>query len=399
MKYSYSLFILLSLFLLQSACSDKQEHSPESLGSLEPISVSAIDVASERVSAVVEAPGTVQPRNRIAISAQINGFVREIKVRVGDRVRRDQVLMTLDARDAESQQAAAQAAIEEAEAALTEAEKAYQAAVEMRSAAEASAELADQTYARYQKLFESRSVSPQEMDEIRMRQSASAAELASREAMVAAAESRIKQVKARISQARAQASRADVMVSWTQVKAPASGRIVERTVDAGTAIFPGSPLVVIDSTANPQVLASLPTEHLGSLGVGSTVRVLGAAPALVYEGRVAEIVPQSNPATHSVEFKVNLPSDFALPNGQFVRVEVPVGTRDAILVPGHAVRLTGQLTGLFVVDGDSKARFRLAKVTQFDADRYEVLSGLEPGETVITQLNHTIVEGIPVETK
>ena len=399
MKYSYSLLILLSLFLLQSACGDKQTHSPESLESLEPISVSAIAVANERVSAIVEAPGTVQPRNRIVLSAQINGFVHDISVRVGDRVRKDQILMTLDARDAESQQAAAQAAIEEAEAALTEAEEAYQAAMEMRSAAKASAELADQTHARYQKLFESRSVSPQEMDEIRMRQSAGAAELASREAMASAAEGRIKQVKARISQARAQASRADVMVSWTQVKAPSSGRIVERTVDAGTAIFPGSPLVVIDSTANPQVLASLPTEHLGSLSVGNTVRVLGAAPASIYEGRVAEIVPQSNPATHSVQFKVNLPSDFALPNGQFVRVEVPVGTRDAILVPGHAIRLTGQLTGLFVVDDDSKARFRLAKVTQFDADRYEVLSGLEPGENIIAQLSHSIVDGIPVEIK
>jgi multidrug efflux pump subunit AcrA (membrane-fusion protein) len=399
MKYSYSLFILLSLFLLQSACGEKAAHSPESLGSLEPISVSAIAVGSERIPAIVEAPGTVQPRNRIALSAQINGFVHDVNVRVGDRVRKDQILMTLDARDAESQRAAAQGAIDEAEAALTEAEEAYQAAVEMRSAVKASAELADQTYARYQKLFESRSVSPQEMDEIRMRQSASAAELASREAMVAAAEGRIKQVKARISQARAQASRADVMVSWTQVKAPSPGRIVERTVDAGTAIFPGSPLVVIDSTANPQVLASLPTEHLGSLGVGNTVRVLGAAPAAIYEGRVAEIVPQSNPATHSVQFKVNLPSDFALPNGQFVRVEVPVGTRDAILVPGHAIRLTGQLTGLFVVDDDSKARFRLAKVAQFDDDRYEVLSGLEPGERIIAQLSHEIVDGIPVETK
>ena len=108
-----------------------------------PASVIAPRYAS--VPAVVEAPGTVQPRNRIALSSQINGFVREMHVRVGDIVKKDQILATLDARDAESQKAAAQAGIDEAQAALSEARKAYQAAVEMQTAAKASTDLAGQT--------------------------------------------------------------------------------------------------------------------------------------------------------------------------------------------------------------------------------------------------------------
>ena len=397
MKPNALLIALLSGLVLQIACGDKQAPLPES--SQEPVPVSASAIQYESVPAVLEAPGTVQPRNRIALSSQINGFVRSMRVRVGDSVKRDQVLATLDARDAESQKEAAQAAIEEAQAALQEARKAHQAAVEMQAAAKASAELAEQTYSRYQKLFESRSVSPQEMDEVRMRRSASAAELASRESMVAAAEGRVKQVEARISQAKAQEGRADVMMGWTQIKAPAPGRIVERSADTGTAIFPGSPLLVIESTANPQILADLPTEHVDSLRIGKIVHVRSAESAEVVEGRIAEIVPSSNPATHSVQFKADLPSGTALPIGQFVRVEVPVGTRDALLVPHHAVRRKGQLTGLFVVDGDSKARFRLAKIASYDADRYEVLSGLEAGETIITNLDHQVTDGIPVQTK
>jgi multidrug resistance efflux pump len=309
------------------------------------------------------------------------------------------VLATLDARDAESQKEAARAAIEEAQAALEEARQAHQSAVEMQSASKASAELADQTYERYQKLFESRSVSPQEMDEVRARQKASAAELASRESMVAAAEERIKQVQARISQAKAQESRADVMVTWTQIKAPAPGRIVERSADTGTAIFPGSPLLVIESTANPQILADVPTEHVDSLRIGKTVHVTGAESSQVLEGRIAEIVPSSNPATHSVQFKANLSSNAALPIGQFVRVEVPIGTRKVLLVPHHAIRRKGQLTGLFVVGEDSKARFRLTKVAPYGADRYEVFSGIESGETIITNLENRITDGIPVEVR
>ncbi len=394
----YALFItLLSGLVVQTACGGKQTHSPSS--SKEPVSVSVTAIRYEQVPAILEAPGTVQPRNRIALSSQINGFVREMRVRVGDSVKKNQVLATLDARDAESQRAAARAAIEEAQAALAEARKAHQAAIEMRSAAEASTELAEQTYERYQKLFESRSVSPQEMDEVRMRRSASVAELASRESMVAAAEGRIKQVEARIAQAKAGETRADVMMSWTQIQAPAPGRVVERTVDTGTAIFPGSPILVIESSINPQVLADLPTENMDTLQIGKAVNIRISESAEAYEGRIAEIVPLSNPATHSVQFKVNLPADFSLPIGKFVRVEVPLGTRNALLVPNHAIRHKGQLTGLFVVDDDSMARFRLTKVTPYDADRYEVLSGAEPNETIVTHLNSRIVDGIPVEVR
>jgi multidrug efflux system membrane fusion protein len=397
MKSNKLLFALLSGLVLQIACGERQASPPAS--SEKPVPVSVLKVQYDSIPAVVEAPGTVQPRNRIALSSQINGFVRDMRVRVGDSVKRDQVLATLDARDAESQKASAQAAIDEAHAALSEARKAYQAAVDMQSAAKASSELADQTYARYQKLFESRSVSPQEMDEVRMRRSASAAELASRESMVAAAQERIKQVEARLGQAKAQALRADVMMGWTEIKAPAPGKIVERSADTGTAIFPGSPLLVIESIANPQVLADLPTEHISHLSVGKSVHVLSAETSGFHEGRIAEIVPLSNPSTHSVQFKVNLPSNLTLPNGQFVKIEVPVGTRNALLVPDQAIRTTGQLNGLFVVDANSKARFRLAKIIPYDADRSEVLSGVESGEIIIAHLDNQIVDGIPVETR
>jgi multidrug efflux pump subunit AcrA (membrane-fusion protein) len=395
MKPKALFLMLLSGLVLQFACGGKEANTPAS--AVQPVRVTAIRY--ESVPVIVEAPGTVQPRNRIALSSQINGFVREMRVRVGDDVKRDQVLATLDARDAESQKAASRAAVDEAQAALSEARKSMQAAVEMRSAAKALAELASRTFDRYQKLFESRSVSPQELDEVRMRRDAGASELASRESMVAAAEERIKQVEARISQAKAHAGRADVLMSWTQIKAPASGKIVERPVDAGTAIFPGTPLLVIESTVNPQVLADLPTQHAGSLRLGMSVRIRSSETAGILEGRVSEIVPLSDPATHSLQFKVDLSSSAGLSNGQFVKVEVPVGTRNALLVPQGAIRETGQLTGLFVVESASKARFRLVKIAPYDAGRSEVLSGVEPGESVIAELNDQIIDGASVETR
>jgi multidrug efflux pump subunit AcrA (membrane-fusion protein) len=397
MKTNFLIFAFISALALQLGCGGKRPESSPSSGKPVPARVIVIRYAS--VPAVVEAPGTVQPRNRVALSSQINGFVREISVRVGDSVKPGQILATLDARDAESQKAMSQAAVDEAQAALSEARKTYQAAVEKQSAAKSAAALAAQTYLRYQKLYESRSVSPQEMDEVKMRRDASAAELAASESMIAAAHDRIKQAEARIAQARAQAGRADVLISYTQIKAPAAGKIVEKSVDSGTAIFPGTPLIVIESTSRPQVLADISTGQAHRLQNGLAVRLRNAQSKEILEGRIAEIVPLSNPATHSIQFKVDLPLDAAIPNGQFLKIEIPVGTRNAILVPRQAVRETGQLTGLFVVDGTSKARFRLVRAVPFDADNSEILSGVEPGENVLARLSNEIADGTTVEIR
>ena len=395
MQIKALLFTLLTGLTMLTACGDK--HAGTSASDQSTVPVQTIQAQYRSIPVFIEAPGTVQPRNRIALASQINGFVDEMKVRVGDRVKSGQILATLDARDPISQKAAAESAIAEAQAALIESRKAYQAAVDMQIAAKASLELAEQTYTRYENLFVSKSVSPQEMDEVRSRRDAGKAELASRESMVAAAQARINQVEARISQAEAQSGRADVLLSYTSIKAPKSGIIVERAVDTGAAIFPGTPLLVIETVARPQVLANLPTEHAGVLRVGleARLRLSESAPYMI--GRVSEIVPQSNPVSHSVQFKVDLPSDASVIHGQYVKAEVPVGTREALLVGGESIRTSGQLKGLFVVEGGNTARFRLVKTAPYDADRMEILSGVEPGENIIVRPNTRIVDGTPVE--
>ena len=195
------------------------------------------------------------------LSSQLNGFVRDVRVEAGESVKAGQILVTLDARDAEGQKAGTDALIAEALAALEEANKSAGVAESMRGAARASHDLASQTFTRYQKLFEARSVSSQELDEVRSRLDMAAADLAAKETMVAAAKDRLNQVQARISHAKAQSSRADVLLGWTVIRAASDGAIAQRLVDPGSAVFPGSTLLVVESTRNPQVLASVPSVH------------------------------------------------------------------------------------------------------------------------------------------
>lgn len=388
------LLILLTGLVVLPACGGNHDGAESNQPA---VPVNVIPARYQSVPVIVEVPGTVQPRNRIAISSQINGFVRDMRVRAGDSVKAGQLLATLDARDAENQKAAAESAVVEAQSALSEVRQAYQAAVEMQTAAKSSLNLASQTHTRYQKLFESRSVSPQEMDEVRTRYDAAKAELASREAMVSAAADRIKQVEARISQAKAQAGRADVLMSYTRIEAPATGIVVEKSVDTGGAIFPGSPLLVIETIGKPQVLASLPTENAGKLHIGMTIRIRQSDSAPYLQGRIAEIIPQSDPVSHSIQFKVDLPPDAGTIHGQYMKLEVPVGTRNSLLVSRSAFRETGQLKGLFVVENGSVAQFRLTKTAPYNEEQLEVLSGIEEGEQIILRPDNRIVDGMPVE--
>jgi HlyD family secretion protein len=396
MQILYRILPILAGAILLAACSGPAP----SVAPVQSVRAEVTTVQNETIPAIFEAPGSVQPRDRIVLSSQINGFVREVKVRAGDSVAAGQVLVTLDARDADSQKEAAQATIQEAQAALVEARRSTEVARSMRAAAKAAVDLADSTYARYQKLAESRSVSAQELDEMRARRDAAAADLAAKESMVAAAEDRIPQIEARIAQAGAQSRRADVYVGWTVVKAPSSGRIVERSVDPGSAIFPGGPLVTIESTSRAQVLASLPTTEAGGLrnGLEVSIRIPDQAkePA---QGRITEIIPLSAPGSHTVQFKVDVPADFTAVSGTFVKVAIPTGMRQALLVPIQAVRESGQLAGVFVVDSSGKARFRLVKTAPYDAQRVELLAGMEPGERIIANLTDQIIDGISLEIR
>jgi multidrug efflux pump subunit AcrA (membrane-fusion protein) len=386
--------ILAGTGFLFSACGAPHEPVPQPRR----IAAAVATAQYESVASLIEAPGSIQPRHRVVLASQIAGYVRAVHVRAGDLVRQGQVLATLDSRDADSQKSASEAAIQESRAALDEARKGALAAQSMRNAAQASSALAAVTFARFQKLHDTRSVSPQELDDVRSRRDAAAAELAARETMVAAAEDRVRQVEARIAQADAQSRRADVVLGWTVIRAPAAGVIVERPTDPGSVIFPGTPLLVLESTAAPQAIADLPSRDAAYLSPRLEVRVRGAGGPPV-TGRIAEIVPVSSPASHTVQFKVDLPEDIAARSGEFVRIEIPAGNRRALLVPRKAVRETGQLTGVFVVGDGSRAQFRLVRLTDYDADRFEVLTGLEPGERIVMAPDNQIIDGTLLETR
>src|ERR1022692_2438361 len=122
------------------------------------MAVSTVTAATETWPSTYEAAGTVRARTSAVISAKLTGYVREVRVQAGDRVREGQMLVTLDTRDLDIGSRRAEAAREEVRTAVPEADGAV-------AAAKANLDLAQVTFGRMQDLFQKKSISNQEFDE------------------------------------------------------------------------------------------------------------------------------------------------------------------------------------------------------------------------------------------
>ena len=333
---------------------------------------------------IYEAMGTVLAQTTSILSSKLMGTVRSILVEEGQPVKAGQPLVVLDQRQVSAQ-------LQQAEAALSEARKAEQAAASAQESARAAAELARLNYDRYVPMLREEAVTPQEFDTVAAHHRQTQAALTQAGAMVAAARSRVQQ-------ARAAVAAASVTHKDAVINAAYDGVMVDKLVEVGDLAAPGTPLVKIERTGNYRVDLELPESHILSVRTGDTVAV--RVPGLIDEpldGIVATIVPAADTKSRSFLVKVRLPDAANLRSGVFARVAVPIGTGRLILVPTSAVVHEGQLTGIYIVDPDQIARFRLIRTGKSLGNTIEVLSGLQEGARFVVTPPPGFSDGTKVE--
>jgi len=318
--------------------------------------VQLVAVQRTTIPDTLDAVGTLQAAQSSQLSSQTVGNIVEMRVKEGDRVRRGQVLAVLE--DAQPRAAVQQA---------TAAENAAQQEI---VAADSDYSLAEATFKRYQDLYNKKSVSPQEFDEIKAREQAASA--------------RRQLARAGLTQAQAALAQAQTTLGYTRVHAPFDGMVTEKRADPGTLATPGMVLLVVEDQHRFRLEASVDEGDIHLIKLGQAVPVtLDSLPGAQFSGRVAQIVPAADPASRSFMVKVELPSDARLRSGLFGRAHIASGERQAILVPRGAVVERGQLQGVFVVGEDQVASLRYITLGQITGGQVEALSGLQSGERVV----------------
>jgi RND family efflux transporter MFP subunit len=346
--------------------------------------VSGVQLETESLNAApqtYEAVGTIRSANISVLNAQLGGTVRELRVRAGDRVRLGQVLAVIDDRAPRAQADAAQAAVLASSQERAQVEQSLAAATAERQFAEA-------TYHRYQTLLQKKSLSHQEFEGAEAKYKAAVA-------AEQAAAARRKEMDARDQQARAQKTSAETILSYSRILAPSDGVISQRSVDPGTVVMPGTPILTIEETSHYRLEANVPEEFLPDVQVGQTVSVSTARGTV--QGRTAEIVPTSDPASRTFLVKIDLPSGPPYQSGEYAKAAFPVGEQRILTVPSTALVTYGELEGVFVADANGVLQYQLVKTGKSSGDRVEILSGLSNGDRVAVTDTAKLRDGMRVE--
>lgn len=304
------------------------------------------------------------------IASRVVAPILSIHVREGDRVRRSQTLVTLDARELTAN-------AERAEAAGTSATEASRAAEARATAAETARTLAGTTHSRIKTLSDKRSATPQELDQAFAALQAAEAQLASARADAAAA------AAARdASHAAAEAAR--VARSYSVLTAPFDGVVVSRLADPGSLASPGQPLMVVEQSGAARLDIRIDESSAARTKVGDRAEVrldsTGDAPWIA--ATVIEI-GRADASSHSVLMKLQLPAGTTARTGSFGRARLGGEPRRTLITPSSSILRRAGLTFVFVLDADTRARLRPVITGAVDADGTEILAGVSDGSTVV----------------
>ena len=368
-----------------SACGES-DHAPTSKTQA-PIAVTVLHVAAVDTTERLEAGGVVEAQESASVSSRIVATIAGVRVKAGDRVRRGDVLVTLDAGDVAEHTG-------EARASALAAEKALMQARTAETAAEAEHRLAAAWQTRIAALHARKSATDQERDEAEARLTAAAARLAGAQAGIEAAD-------AHLASARSALGVAAATESFATLRAPFAGLITERLSDPGNLAAPGVPLLTIEADGPRQVVLRVDEARAGYVHPGDRVTIqIGAfderdANDKQLEGTVAEVARAVGVDQRTFTVKVRVPPTVTARSGSFARVIFRGASRRALLVPAHAIRRQGQVSSVYVVQ-DGVARLRLIQIGASSSEGVEVLAGLDAGETIVASPLPGLVDGAAV---
>jgi RND family efflux transporter MFP subunit len=286
------------------------------------------------------AVGTIRAVYEAVVASKILARVEDVRVTAGQVVKQGDILVRLDEADL-------MARLEQARAAVT--------------AAQARFEQAEIDLTRARNLRARESMTQGELDR---------------------SNTAFRTAKADLDGARRAEEEAKVLESYATIRAPISGRIVDKKVNAGDTVNPGQPLLTMYDPAHMQLIATVRESLAIRLKVGQSVPARLDTIDYECQATISEIVPEAQAESRSFQVKVTGPCPPGVYSGMFGRIFIPLEDEEVLVVPAAAVRRVGQLEEVDVVE-DGRLDRRAVQLGRAFDDGREVLAGLEAGERVV----------------
>lgn len=392
------LFVISFVIVLAISCSHEQDKKEAPSFTSFPGKVSVLKVETSKIKLFYEAVGTIKARTSTILSSKVQGHVKKINVREGDKVKAGNLLIIIDDRGIKAKLGQARAIHESALNSLNEITTGIRQARTNKKQSEAQLDLARSTSKRFEKLFKELAISKQELDTVRAKLRVAEEEVNAATQRIEQLLSRKKQVHASIEQAKSGVEEAGVMMSHTKILAPFDGVIIKKYLGVGGLASPGLPLLSLENPEGFHLEVNVNEEFAKDVRPGREVDVIiDAVGEKKIKGTVSTIIPSANALSRTFKVKIALPYVETLKTGMYGKAMCSIGEKDGILIPGKALIRRGQLEQVFTVGKDSFVRMRLVKVGKIFGNNLEILTGLRQGDTIIVDVPNGLKDGYKVE--
>jgi RND family efflux transporter MFP subunit len=302
-------------------------------------------------------PGNIQPLNKAAILARVNGYVKSWDHDIGSSVKAGQVLATIDAPDLDQQLSQAKATL---------------------ASVRANLQIASLTADRNNILLKKQIVAQQLADQ-------TTADATAKEAVVDANEANVRQLEA--------------MQSFKALVAPFDGVVTARNVELGQLINSGGsgqPLFEVSDLHRVRIFVQVPQAFSAGLvpGLKATLE-MPQYPGVQFDATLTHISRAINPTSHSMQVELqadNTEGKFFAGSYCNVHFEIPTDA-NLVRIPSTALVTSNQGTQVATLDSNNKVVVKKVQLGRDLGDSVEVIAGLSPSDRIINNPPETLTAG------
>lgn len=332
--------LLFAALPLLAACGGGAKDKPVEGSSALAVALTPARIDPLARSVIVSGP--VSAYEEMQLGVELSGQrITRLNVDVGQTVKQGQVLLELDHRTLDSEVAQADAAAQQAKAAL---------------------ELAQAKQTRGEKLAASQLISASDLDELRATAT---------------------QARAQLATARAALDAARLQRDFAELRAPADGVISKRLIQPGQVVAAGSELLRLIRDGRLEWRAELPEAQLADVAVGNPVTLTYAGQPIA--GRVRAVTPGVDAQTRTGTVYADLPEPGPLKPGTFVEGRILTGDGQALMVPSAAIVQRDGHSYVFTLKDKGSVARRRVRTGQTMQARTEIIEGLKDGEQVVSE--------------
>ncbi|MEO1691168.1 MAG: efflux RND transporter periplasmic adaptor subunit [Cyanobacteria bacterium J06631_6] len=417
------------LFFVLTGCGRRQ---PEAQAP-PPVAVEVKDLGEEQVRTSSEFVGSLEARSRVALAPRVDGRILEIAVAEGDQVRQGDLIVQLQLGREQGEVEAAKSEVNiqranvsnaEAELRAAEAEVASAVAAVEQSRAdlreqEAELELAKTNLERTKFLVEEGAQSQQILDDRRrdintaeaQTDALKAALNSSQKALSAARErvvsarSRVDAQQASLRQSESRVGIATENLDFNRITAPIDGIVGNIQPKVGDFVDVGEQITSITQDDALELNVSVPLEQAGRLTLGLPVEITNRQGEAIAKGKVSFISPRTDRSSQAILVKAAISNNGRLKDDSFARARIIWSEDLGVLIPTTAVsRIAGESFVFVAVEQEQEdgstllvAKQRPVELGAIQGQSYQVISGLDSGDRLITSGILNLADGTPVD--